>query len=925
MSFQSGNSHGRALRTLALLAPLACGGDTDQETTGGDTQGSTTEATTEATSETASTSEGETTAGTTDSTETGVETEGETDPPVEEQCGDALDNDDDGAIDCEDSDCVGAPDCTGEPGEHVASVELGAPVASEFVLRATIPLPPGVFPRADGKDALGVEDHDGAIVPAQVELVSRSPGGDGDVVELIARVAYDPASVNPGDRITYRVFELAHVQPSPPVDVDPPALLSAGPVDVPDAVAALTSAPGSIVLRSRDAFGHVYRRDLLQGSAKLMRHGSAAVEVRTHGALVPEDGAPQGAPDGALPHLMGAHAYASAWQGEAALRLDLRIHNAMSGHDKGDPEDDAAATIYYDALELVLPAGWTAVPSLDDPALGAPYSEGESTVIPIVAPQQDDTLHSLPPQWHFTRRLALVRAGDEAHGQELVHEAGLAYARAGQSETADLELYSWFNPETGHYFPQRHYMPLLDHLGGQQAIRDGLTADLANYAALVASGADTNANYPLVVGNQGPFHCWGVFYGGMTGGTEINPYDGELALASASNEGYRFMQLQHRMRSCRQHNRLYNLDGEHTAVEDWIVNGPQGDYVPIRIFNNLDLDWCGECDPFGFLQAPTYQADYALQQGLAPPYEATLVQYSVEDTQHLIRLLRTQLTLVWLGNDALARDDLMATAELTHLHLHDYPAFFYNGEPKTNGSSLLDIRPTTPGQGVFWGRGEWWQQFSMTGAYAIADDAWRAKKRGWFNYVVDELLLRGVIPCTGYIGVAVNKNTDYNYRSRRGNEAAFGDHVMLATLRSVYAGVDPDREAKLRDLIEQSTYASILEGYSWDDMQAAPYIEMPTAPAGDPSDLYCAFAELPVDAQGYATGSGPNRIELMMPLIYGYELTGDAVFLQRAEDIMSYWSNQSGLQAQIEDEGENLLNYRLPLLACLQRGLCSAP
>src|SRR6185295_15052270 len=72
--------------------------------------------------------------------------------------------------------------------EAVARLELIAPRRNHFLLHGTIPIPKGIFPREDHKSPFAVLNHDpaGTLVPAQVEIVSRYPTGEADVVEIFA-------------------------------------------------------------------------------------------------------------------------------------------------------------------------------------------------------------------------------------------------------------------------------------------------------------------------------------------------------------------------------------------------------------------------------------------------------------------------------------------------------------------------------------------------------------------------------------------------------------------------------------------------------------------------------------------------------------------------------------------------------------------
>jgi hypothetical protein len=144
---------------------------------------------------------------------------------------------------------------------------------------------------------------------------------------------------------------------------------------------------------------------------------------------------------------------------------------------------------------------------------------------------------------------------------------------------------------------------------------------------------------------------------------------------------------------------------------------------------------------------------------------------------------------------------------------------------------------------------------------------------------------------------------------------------MLATLRAVYEGVDPARSQALTQLIKDSSHASIKDGLSWNTSWNAPYVEMPTAPAGGGTP-YCAFTELPADAKGSATTSGANRWEIFIPLALGAELGNDPEFLQKADLVLEHSVQAPTLIAKLEKEGLDGLELRAALIACVQRGLC---
>ena len=145
-------------------------------------------------------------------------------------------------------------------GEVLATIELSAPSRPSYVVRATIPVPPGTFPRPDGKLPLAIRDVNGFVVPTQVEIVSRyANSADGaDVVEVLGRVQR-PAGVAAGTKIRYDVVDHLHPSSKLPIKKD---------------VLGLISRPGSVLLVARDVFGNEYRFDAFDGVRDVPSHNS---------------------------------------------------------------------------------------------------------------------------------------------------------------------------------------------------------------------------------------------------------------------------------------------------------------------------------------------------------------------------------------------------------------------------------------------------------------------------------------------------------------------------------------------------------------------------------------------------------------------------------------------------------------------------
>ena len=483
------------------------------------------------------------------------------------------------------------------PGDTVGVLELAAPTLAEFTLHGTLPVPPGTFPMLPDQSAFQVRDADGTLVPAQTEIVSRYPApSDGaDVVEIIARV-HAPKGVAQGARLRYAVV----YQPNRV------ARFFGHP-----AVEALLSAPGNVVLRAGDVFGHRYRAALLAdwkanaGSLRVLKDGSAEVQIATHVSLFPEH--PEAGATGTLPHFMGVHAYVTEWADEPFFTLDLRIHDAHSGLSAADGMDDALGKLYFDALELSLPEGWTVINAFPDPFTGDVYPDRDLRIWPLVAPIDGRKMHVMPAMSQFHRRLVVAKAGFEARAVSCLHEEGLGFCRAGTSPTG-AELWSWWNPYTARYFPQRHRLPSLDHVGLDQ-LRASDFSQLALRAEQVRTGS--TGPWPTEGGGLGWAHPWGIEQGGMVSGLEINLYEGVTTACAASNAGYRMAQLVHRMLSDRQPNVLFDADGRATRLEEWLIHGQQGDILPVWWYGG-PLLWAA--DPFGITTAPHFQSGCSLSR-----------------------------------------------------------------------------------------------------------------------------------------------------------------------------------------------------------------------------------------------------------------------------------------------------------------------
>ncbi len=781
----------------------------------------------------------------------------------------------------------------GSGGAVVAVLELDAPNRSSFVLRGTVPVPKGTYPRADGKVPLAIRNPDGGVVATQLEIVSRYPKeSDGaDVVEVLGRVDL-PAGAQAGERLQYQVVE---------------DLQDAGKMPIRSGVLQLISDPQALVVTAQDHAGHVYALQLFPGLrsrfqaglADVRRKGSAAVTFVNYGTL--QSTAAVGGPNGALPHMFGVHAYATAWAYEDGLSLDLRFNNGASGHDKSDPIDDVLGLQYFKSIELRVPKGWAVVPDVQDPCFGAPTLAGDFAIYPLVKALPGGKLHVMPSQASFHRRLALVDAGNVALAHSMLAQDGLGFARRGTSPDSGDDLFSFWNPKTPGYFPQRHAMPDLSYLG-QSALQSKVNFEFENPRLALETG--NPGTWPIEAPALGWAHPWGVGYGGMTGGGEIHLYDGLKTLELGSAKSYRSFELTHRMYVERNPIVLYNKDGKPSALENWLIQGASSTYVDMFYFLRL-LPNGG--DPFGYNQAPQFQVTAVRQADKDPDYEPALLGYDPIDFQHYIRATRSAKVLAWLGNDELAKDDLKMSAEVFRLSYHEYPNNAYGTAIQSGLRAAINAVNANPDVGFNFGRGEAWGIDCALSAYALGTSEERNVWRPWFAKISDTIA-KGQSSCNGFVQAVINdKWVNGDFKARSSVEQAITEHALVGLVERVFRGVDSARVAQTEAALKNSLQAMI-GPMAWSNEYHAPWFYLGVAPLEAGSAPFCG------GVPENASGNGPDSYQNWSSFAYGHELTGDAKFMQKAAEM----AGSNALLVALKAQGFNNLENQAALIATCQ-------
>ncbi|MDF1798000.1 MAG: hypothetical protein P1V81_02400 [Planctomycetota bacterium] len=749
------------------------------------------------------------------------------------------------------------------------------PSTQTYLLRATVPIPPGTLLDGAATTPLAILDENGNALETQVEVVSRyaDPSAGASVVELLAKATRPvPAGATP---LTYLVRENDAPRLLPPSSPTVADFLAA-PDQLPSPVKSLLGNKGQVLLAAKDAFDNIYVMDLVHdprfdaGARQLQRYGKVQSEFRHHGLMRPLN--PSTGATGTLPHLFGVHAYFRITAGDPVVELDLRLHN---GADGSTADNEALQEFYFTELALLVPQGWVAGATYTNPSVGPAYPLAQYDVVQLIAPTSDGSLHYMPEQGQFHRRVIIAPAMESARAMSHVAREGLGFARPGPGGASAPLLWSWWNNSTANYFPQAHQLPRLEQLDKAKLDHE-LTTAFDELSAHLANGTGMGL-YPVVSGDLGWAHPYGVAYGGMTGGDGINFLWGVKTLVSASREGYRRFEVLHRMNTDRMPDALYRKDGSPSRIDDWIqtstVTGEQ--YTDFFFY----MHPTGSNDPWGFQSAPTFQNEHVKSQGLEPAYEAALDAYEHYDIQHLVRYTGPAKALVWIGNDSLAKDDLQLQAELAHLSYHPYENSAYGHVQGTGMRADIEYIQAQPGQGFPFGRGEGWSMDVMAAAYSTGSTEFRTRKLPWFQALSD-LIVAGQEQCSGFLQAEVYiKILGGKYRGRQVIEESIVQHASFGMLRSVLKGVDPTRTMLLEDTLIDSIYA-LISPQAWDPAQHAPWSQTATGPLDLGLAPFCKT--VPADGTSGVTDSWQQWASLA----YGLQLTGDPLFLAQAEKML---------------------------------------
>jgi hypothetical protein len=735
--------------------------------------------------------------------------------------------------------------------EVVARLAFEAPKGPRFVLRAMLPVPDGwrELPR------LGVRLPDETTArPAQAVVAARDATGAIELVELCFSGRRAPSAPAGGELVATVVL----------LDAGAKVAQAAAPA-TDSRIAELLDRRGSgrLYLRARDLHGHEYRAELTGApaapgtqAASLLASGPHLRRRRVAAVLLPV--VAEAAGHGALPHLFGVHAYLTERADVPSLGIDLRIHNGLRPpQGDADPRHAPLGPVWFERLELVHPAGFVLEHEVVDPQVGPPRLEEGMVVVPLVRPLPG-ALHPMPAQAQFERRLCL-RTDDAAWAaQDALGFADLGFPLRGRG------LWSW--QDLPRWLAARDPLPdpaWLDARAGVAMVRAHEAQALGRILQVLRSGE--GSGWPFTAAAMGWCHPWFSPAQGATGGEGIVVSEGHWIAASATRSGVLRLSLQHRMTSARTPQAAWDRLGRPCEVETCV---DEAGVVPFDYRMNGDIRLPEFAARGAAHPAALEQARLVAERGLRPAFDRAdpwarrgrnglaageeardIHGWWPHDDQHLARRTSTTKALVWLANDALAKDELLHVAAQARLAMHERPHRPVSWSPGATLPVMEALVAARPKGGLPWGRGQAWMIDALASAHAIAGDDWRARHDEWFARAT-RLVLEGAMP-SGLV-MRVN-NTRHAGHERHDTAQAFESLILANALRALAEGVHgaarPDLRDALRELHLRAT-ASLSNPPLWTELaekggtRRGPRQIFPVAPRWPaPGAPYCVAEE----------------------------------------------------------------------------------
>jgi len=656
-----------------------------------------------------------------------------------------------------------------------------------FVVHGAVPLPKGYtydrFPCP-----FTVYHPDGTPLVTQWEPIAYRADGSLMTIELLAYALRNELA--PGTTQEFLVYE----QPSshPALDLDPEHAIFS-----------------DLQLRAVDAYGNEYRGD--PQFLRIHRFGPVQFTGEWTVRLLPTN---ENSPS-ALDQLGAAHLWLSFRRHSNIVEVALNFHNGSS--------QNPSWHIYFERLQMTIPHQWGAISMWPEPQGGNAYTFHAPNVtlrvLPLIKPSPHSEMHFMEQRHERGFRYWLYPPHRREKAEELSQRKGWAVAIDRiVNPTTQERSWSFHNIDTPGYFPQALPMPNLDHISDLEL---GLIDRQEDYWDELTE--------PVSVGPGDPIHLersfrnpHGVPYGGMTGGTNINPFEGMELLWSGARQGLLYAYAVMRCYNDRQPGAIYEPSGLSFSPHDPAYLNDDGTR-PYRIYSNAFLVTYPNIvhdEPWLWHQQSRAHEEFVEQGNQVPAYRGALLNFDPIDPQHMWRYSRMIKALVYLDNDPMARRRMEAACELLR-------ATYFDG----NGGSWQSFLNGPPSIGGGFGREHAAAADFCAAAYATGQPYWRSSWKCWFEGWLDTLahiqspggvwmaLTHGKVATDMPLGDGSNAY----FRSMRPNEHMYTMHALRGVKESVFGeGVDDTRYSKANEMLRKGGRAIWRILWRWENDLSGP-------------------------------------------------------------------------------------------------------
>jgi hypothetical protein len=706
-----------------------------------------------------------------------------------------------------------------------------------YVVKLTLPVPKGTFNPPTNTLPLAIKDLNGEPLPTNVDVVSFYPNREqdgADVVELQARI-HNPQRLR--TEVELEIVEMEQPRRRTRIEQDVVRLLRSQ----------------TVMLKAEDAFGNTYTGTISElDNYKVTKFGPANVEVLKHVHMKPDE---LSGPE-ALDRLLGVHAVWKVWDKDKAVGLDLHVHNGDSGLTDNAPN----APVYFKHLELWVPDSYVLLHKDLDPAVGHVTFEDGYRKYELIKPFTNGKMHVIPQRGAFLRRFVLTPREAARRGRSYLDNQNLAFCKE------EAGLWSWWS--IGRWSTTAATLPSMSHA------EEGARADHAHrYNEMRQSLRTGNAGpWPYSTPALGYAKPWGARHQGMTGGEGITFIDGTLVAQAASVDGYNMWDLQLRMNLDRMPAGIWNEDGKHTELADWVRTGSIGTYLPSRFYHRPPAN----NDMFGFDDADQSHVNFVSQHGLVPHYQEDLFDFASHDLQHYVRWIRQMRALVWIGNDTIAKLLVSSAGNLAKMSCVPH---YNSANGYMQGMNLIRYSELPENLAGMFGRDGGWMMDAVNMHYAIADEPWRqSTKNDWYTHCINTID-HVQVPCNGAIqGNDSVKILDGRYRSAQTNEVSILVNGLYGAITRVFGGVDEELESRVEGIISKAVYG--LKDWACEAEDDGPRFQVAVTTLNSQT-VFCNFADLP------SNGYGNNREYALswQSWAIGYLCTGDPAFIEKALNV----------------------------------------